>query len=364
MSDGHGGGGGKKRRGHEEEHEEHENHERWLVSYADMMTLLMVLFIVMFAISQVDQKKFMALKTGLSSGFGAPVSFLNGADQMLDPGGAVTPDSPNLAGAAGAKTRSATMDATQQVNPEAVAQLVTKTNQAQVAKEVENLKKAQERIAKALQKAGMAKNAAFRFDERGLVITIATDKVLFQSGSADLQLQGRRILDAIAPTLLRLPNRISVDGHTNSIPISSAQFPSNWELSGDRASGVLRYLMRVHRLPPDRMSATGFADTHPLLPSSDPRSVEVNRRVEIVVVARVDDSAGRAVAALGNNEKTGTTSSGSTSSGSTSSGPASSGTASSAGATAGTGSVSPGNVTGLGGVPYSGTTTNRKAGTG
>ena len=69
-----GGSGHGRRRGHEEEHEEHENHERWLVSYADMMTLLMVLFIVMFAISQVDQRKFMALKTGLAAGFGAPVA--------------------------------------------------------------------------------------------------------------------------------------------------------------------------------------------------------------------------------------------------------------------------------------------------
>ena len=73
-------GHGRGKRAHEEEHEEHENHERWLVSYADMMTLLMVLFIVMFAISQVDQRKFAALKTGLSAGFGAPVAILSGGD--------------------------------------------------------------------------------------------------------------------------------------------------------------------------------------------------------------------------------------------------------------------------------------------
>jgi chemotaxis protein MotB len=337
MSDGHGGGGGgKKRRGHEEEHEEHENHERWLVSYADMMTLLMVLFIVMFAISQVDQKKFMALKTGLSAGFGAPVTFVNGADKMLDPGGAVAPDTPNLAGAAAGKTRSAVQDASQQVNPEQVAKLVTATNRAQVAREVESLKNAKQQIARALQKAGLAKNAAFRFDERGLVITIATDKVLFTSGSATLEPQGRQILDTIAPTLLRLPNRVSVDGHTNSIPINTAQFPSNWELSSDRATGVLRYLIRAHGIPADRMSATGFADTHPLLPAGDPRSIQVNRRVEIVVIARVDDSAGRAVAALGNG--TGGSSSGS-----------SSGTS--------TAGVSPAAATTLAGIPYSGGST-------
>ena len=108
-----GGGGHGRRRGHEEEHEEHENHERWLVSYADMMTLLMVLFIVMFAISQVDQRKFMALKTGLAAGFGAPVAFVNGAEKLLDPGGSVAPDTVNLAGSAG-DGRSSAAEATRQ----------------------------------------------------------------------------------------------------------------------------------------------------------------------------------------------------------------------------------------------------------
>src|SRR5690349_23012994 len=98
---------GKKHAAHDEEHE---NHERWLVSYADMMTLLMVLFIVMFAISQVDQKKFNALKTGLAAGFGAPVAILTGGDALLTPGGSVAPDSVNLAGAAGSTTPSSGVD--------------------------------------------------------------------------------------------------------------------------------------------------------------------------------------------------------------------------------------------------------------
>jgi chemotaxis protein MotB len=293
-------GGGGKRRAIEEEHEEHENHERWLVSYADMMTLLMVLFIVMFAISQVDERKFAALKTGLAAGFGAPVAILTGGDQLLDPGGAVAPDSVNLAGAAGGKTPSAALDPSRAVQPEQVSQLARAQEQAQVAKEVETLAKAQEELKKALAAKGLSKGASFRFDERGLVVSIATDDVLFGSGGATLSPKGRRILDAIAPSLEKLPNRLSVDGHTNNIPIRTAQFPSNWELSADRATGVLRYLRSAHGLPFGRMSATGFADTHPLLPASDPRSISANRRVEIVVIARVDDSAGRAIAELGN----------------------------------------------------------------
>ncbi len=294
MSAGGRGRGHGRRGGHEEEHEEHENHERWLVSYADMMTLLMVLFIVMFAISQVDRAKFMALKTGLQAGFGAPVVMLSGSDALLDPGGSVAPDSVNLPGSNGR-----TKDFDPDVDPEAVAQLAKATERSQVAAEVRNLQRAKRELERALERAGLRRGATFRFDERGLVVSVATDDVLFDSGSATLRPQGRRILDALDATLLRLPNNLSVDGHTNWLPISSPVFPSNWELSTDRATGVLRYLASAGRIPVARMSATGFADTHPLLPRTDPRALVANRRVEIVVLARVDDSAGRAVAELG-----------------------------------------------------------------
>jgi chemotaxis protein MotB len=293
-------GGGHKRRGHEEEHEEHENHERWLVSYADMMTLLMVLFIVLFAISQVDQRKFAALKTGLSAGFGAPVAILTGGDQLLDPGGAVAPDSVNLSGSAGSTNRNAQINPQAAVDPATVAKLAQATSQAQVKQEVRNLSEAQKELQKALDKAGSPKSATFSFNERGLVVTIATDNVLFGSGSDQLQPQGRRILDTLAPTLKALPNHLSIEGHTNSIPIHTSRFPSNWELSGGRASNVLRHLRNRDGIPFRRMSFTGFADTEPRVPASDPRALTLNRRVEIVVLARVDDSLGRAVQELGN----------------------------------------------------------------
>jgi chemotaxis protein MotB len=295
------GGGHKRRGGHEEEHEEHENHERWLVSYADMMTLLMVLFIVLFAISQVDQKKFAALKTGLSAGFGAPVEILPGATSLLDPGGAVAPDSLNISGSTGGAKKNANINPQiAKLNPNLVAKIAKETSKAQVKKEVKNLEKARKELKKALVEAGVPKGASFRFDERGLVVSIATDNVLFLSGSAQLQNQGRIILDALGPTLLDLPNRLSIDGHTDSVPISTAQFASNWELSSDRANGVLRYLHSQEKLPYGRMSSAGFADTKPRNRADTPRAFAMNRRVEIVVLARVDNSLGRAVEELGN----------------------------------------------------------------
>jgi chemotaxis protein MotB len=292
--------GHARRGGHEEEHEEHENHERWLVSYADMMTLLMVLFIVMFAISSVNQGKFEQLKQGLKNGFGNPQTMLAGGANILDSGNGVAPDPPQVPGFTQGGSGGTNVNSWKAMSAEQVAKLATATQQAQVRREVENLKKAEAALKAALEKAGIPRGATFRFDERGLVITIATDKVLFTSGSADLSRQGRRILDVVEPTLADLPNRISVDGHTNSLPITTGRFPSNWELSADRATGVLRYLARPGGLPVARLSATGYADTRPLLPPSEPRAVIVNRRVEIVVLARVDDSLGRAVARLGN----------------------------------------------------------------
>jgi chemotaxis protein MotB len=263
----------------------------------------MVLFIVMFAISQVDQKKFMALKTGLSAGFGAPIDMLSGADAMLETGGSVAPDSVNLAGQANGKTNEVkdVPDPGNAVNPAAVAQLANETAKAKVSKEVEQLTRARDQIAAALRKAKLGNSASFRFDERGLVVTIATDKVLFASGSADLTGQGRQVLHVLAPTLKSLPNRLSVDGHTNQLPLKAgSRWTSDWQLASARAVGVLVFLNKAEGVADDRMSATSFGETEPLYSPKDPRAVDLNRRVEIVVLAQLDDSAGRALADLGN----------------------------------------------------------------
>ena len=126
-------GGHGRRGGHEEEHEEHENHERWLVSYADMMTLLMVLFIVMFAISSINQGKFDQLKEGLHKGFGAPQTMLAGGQDILDSGGGVAPDAAHRSTApprAAAAARQPWNTWTQELGQ--VAGLASATQQAQV----------------------------------------------------------------------------------------------------------------------------------------------------------------------------------------------------------------------------------------
>ena len=278
--------------GHEEEHE---NHERWLITYADMLTLLMVLFIVMYAMSQVDKKKFAELASGLASGFGAKTVAFQEQSAIMDGKGndssivpmnpKVNPDLSSGTGSAATPADGATAAAVQAAM---AANDRAKAGQqaADVSREVDNLKKVQEQITAALKAKNLDKSVIFSIDQRGLVVTVVTSSVVFAGDRADLLKPGQQILDAIVPSLRALPNSIEVDGHTNQLQVPTVNYPSAWELSTARASGVVRYLVE-HGLAGNRMSAAGFAGTRPLIPPSDPRSVTMNRRVDIVVLSNL-----------------------------------------------------------------------------
>ena len=284
-----GGSGGRKRKGAHEEHEEHVNHERWLVSYADMLTLLFVLFVVLFSMSSVDQKKFAELAAGLSQGFGAESVAFSGATAPLEGSGnnaAVVPidpgANPGLGGPGDAKSKA---------EREAVARAVAAQSRAKAsqdaeaaAKEVQNLKEIERKIADALAKVKLQDSVKFTIDERGLVVTIVTNEVVFAGNRAELQHGGAEILDAIAPAVKALPNDIEVDGHTNQLKVRTSFYPSGWELSTARASTVVRYLVG-HGVGEGRMTASGFADTKPLISPKDPKSITMNRRVDVVVLS-------------------------------------------------------------------------------
>jgi chemotaxis protein MotB len=119
------------------------------------------------------------------------------------------------------------------------------------------------------------------------VVTIVTDQVLFETGKADLRPLGAEVLDAVAPVMVDLTNRISIEGHTDNVPISGARFASNWELSAQRATTVLRYTIEHHGIAAARLSAAGFADTQPLASNDTPEGRSKNRRVEIVILSSI-----------------------------------------------------------------------------
>ena len=170
--------------------------------------------------------------------------------------------------------------------------------QAEAQSAYAELAAARDRIDAALTAAGYPDAARYEIDERGLVVHVVSDGVLYDAESASLRADGVRVLNAIAPTLAGLPNQLRIEGHTNSIPVTpGGRYPSNWELSTDRATTVVRYLIGWG-LPPNRMSATGYADTQPLVPNTDPSSVTVNRRVDIVVLTTASAEANAQLAGL------------------------------------------------------------------
>jgi chemotaxis protein MotB len=278
----------RKKKVHEEEHE---NHERWMVSYADMLTLLFVLFVVMFAISQVDDRKFAALRSGLAGGFGAATPFDGGqginsgtgvatSDNSVNPDLELTPALPSTSLSEQTAQSSATKKAVI-----AADQAKQQQELAAAEREVQDFAKIKAKILASLAAQKLNAGVRFTVDSRGLVVTVVTSAVVFPGDSAALLPAGQRIVAAIGPALRPLKNKIEVDGHTNQLPVPTRNYPSAWELSTARASAVVRYLVEHEGLGAARMSAAGFAGERPLYPSSDPRSVALNRRVEVVVLS-------------------------------------------------------------------------------
>jgi chemotaxis protein MotB len=271
-----------RRRAKKHQEEEHENHERWMVSYADMMTLLLVLFIVLYAMSQVDKAKFSALASGLSESFGSPVSVMT----STTPEGAALDGLPGAIDIASAIPPDPTVQRAQ-VDAAAAAAAAERTKNvaAEAAEAYDELAAARDAIDAALKAAGYDGAAQFEIDERGLVVHIVADQVLFDAEEAVLRPEGGAILSAVAPTLLALPNELAVEGHANHLPVSrGGAWPSNWELSAYRATTVVRYLAG-DGVPEARMSADAYGSTRPLVPVTDRNAVTVNRRVDIVVLS-------------------------------------------------------------------------------
>lgn len=265
---------GKRRRQHEEEHEGgHENAERWLLSYADMITLLMALFIVLFAISQVDQQKLLALSSGLQESFGAP-AITNHTQGILD-GTSVDSNIQAIAPVA------------PQVTSEIVSESATRATGGGSGKGSgdqsarDQLTDVRTRLTKALKAKGLQNAVHFELRDDGLVVDIVSDRVLFDAGEATLRPEGRKVLSAVAPTLRDLENQLTVEGHTDDVP-AGGEYRSNWELSTARSTTVLQYLL-AQRVSGKRLSAAGYADQRPLATNDTGEGRARNRRVAVVV---------------------------------------------------------------------------------
>jgi chemotaxis protein MotB len=244
--------------------EEHENHERWLVSYADFITLLFAFFVVMYAISSVNEGKYRVLSDSIASAFR------------------------NIPGdAAGAMV---------QINPNAPTPVAIPFRRPQPAnikadpvreQNRELLRHKAKEITDVL--APLVQQGHVRVTEGAQGITVEINaSVLFDSGEARLQLPALRVLTAVGQILATTDFPIIVEGHTDNAPINTPLFPSNWELSGARAASVVRLFVETG-VDPRRLTATGYAEQRPVADNATDEGRQRNRRVAIIMESRTPD---------------------------------------------------------------------------
>jgi chemotaxis protein MotB len=231
-----------------EEHEEGEGGggmERWLLTYADMITLLLIFFIILYSLSKVNQTKFDEVAQVLKEAFGGQHSVIT------------------------------------------MKELGVLEKNLHAAKKKTKEKYSYVQAVSAFQKEIEAKKVHVLMRERGIVISLASD-FYFGSGSADLTDEALGVLEKLSEILSTMPNNVKIEGHTDNVPITpggplAARYPTNWELSSQRAVNVLKYL-ESRGIDPKRVSAVAYADTRPLKPNDTENGRTLNRRVEIVIV--------------------------------------------------------------------------------
>ncbi|HUU45408.1 MAG TPA: flagellar motor protein MotB [Acidobacteriota bacterium] len=216
-----------------------ENPERWLLTYADLITLLLAFFVVMYSMSRLDAKKFGAMSSALSG-------ILKGQDASL---------------------------------PVAARDLRADGGPLKTGR----LRLMQQQLRQRIGEAGIDSSVTTEVNTRGLIIHIR-EGALFEEARAELTPGARDVLRLVGEQLGNIPNQLRVEGHTDARPIQTPRFPSNWELSTARATSVLRYLVDSAAVSPGRVSAVGFGEFRPVAPNTSPEQMALNRRVDLVIL--------------------------------------------------------------------------------
>ncbi len=222
---------------------------KWLTTFNDMMTLLMVFFVLIFTMSSLDVEMMKGFQKSLRSGLG-----------ILDAGKMV-----------GVKL----------VEPQAFVDMKGMTLQDIMLSQLTDLKDN-------LEKVGNELGVDVTYTKMAVVITLK-DAVFFESGKGHINKQAYPVLDTIVDTIKKISNKVRIEGHTDNIPISTERFPSNWELSTARAVNVLNYLAEKGGVDPKRFSAIGYGESRPIFPNDNQENMAKNRRVEIVIVKEANE---------------------------------------------------------------------------
>jgi chemotaxis protein MotB len=248
------------------EPEKHVNHERWLVSYADFITLLFAVFVTLYAMSQTDKKKAEEVMQSLQQSFGmvnagAPAPKISVIQSK--PLSIIPSLKPEISVAPSGRTRS--------------GQLRTRA-------EEKDFRQIKSSIEAYLVKQGAQNKVNLTITRRGLIVSLK-EAGFFDSGQAQIKQNAHELINTIAEVMTQYNNPLRVEGHTDNVPISTSQFPSNWELSTARATNVLKYLVKYYDAEPEKISATGYGEFRPTVENTTPENRAKNRRVDLVLLS-------------------------------------------------------------------------------
>ena len=247
------------------EPEKHANHERWLVSYGDLLTLLFAVFVVMYAMGQSDKKKAEEVSQSIQAAFGVSQAGAGGKPIIIQSGPiSIVPD--------------------MKLKPVALAQKRTPSGEVRQVATNADYSTIKASLDAYLMKTGNSGKVAVEISRRGVVISIK-EAGFFDSGSAHMKKESVETLTAIAGTLNKYANTFRVEGHTDNVPIRSAEFRSNWELSAIRATAVVHFLTESAGFEPESLSAVGYGEYRSLSGNDSVDGRARNRRVDIVLLA-------------------------------------------------------------------------------
>lgn len=227
-----------------QEPETQSNHERWMLTYVDLITLLMIFFIIMYTISNVNAKKFSQLSASLNHAF---VGEATGVFVGEAPGPSM------ITGISGSKN------------------------------EQNNMQEARAEIERYIRDHGLQGKVTVTLEERGLIISLK-EVLLFDSGSDSVKPQAKATIASVGKIIGVLPNSLRVEGNTDNLPIHTSNFPSNWVLSVSRAINVVEFLIDNSGIKPERLSVVGYGEYRPIVPNDTENNRAKNRRVDIVVL--------------------------------------------------------------------------------
>jgi chemotaxis protein MotB len=242
------------------------NHERWLVSYADFITLLFAVFVVLYAMGQSDKKKVEEVMQSIQASFGMANS------------GAVAPKINVITSKA--------INIMPSLKPELSIAPSGRTGrgQSRTRAEEKDFRQIKSSIEAYLIKQGAQHKVSLNISRRGLIVSLK-EAGFFDSGQAQIKPEAYELINTISEVMTQYNNPLRVEGHTDNIPINSSQFPSNWELSTARATNGLKYLIKHFDVDPDKISATGYAEFRPIADNSTSEGRGKNRRVDLVMLS-------------------------------------------------------------------------------